>query len=67
MLQYIVKLNRNNAAAVDTIRQHITCEQFQELPINEQTNFITNKLITHTLCDVENMEVITQTLGVDEV
>lgn len=59
MLQHIVRLTPEVSEVVDKIQHHIDDPAFQELPVNEQRNFIVDGMIHTVLEQVEDTDTLT--------
>lgn len=63
MLQHIVKLTPEMSKVVETIRNNTTQTEFQQLPVNEQTNYIVDMILRNTFEQLENVDDIMLSLG----
>ncbi len=59
MLQHIVRLTPEVSEVVDKIQHTIDDPAFQELPVNEQRNFIVDGMIQTVLEQVEDTDTLT--------
>lgn len=62
MLQHIVKLTSEVSEIVDEIREQSTRPEFQQLPVNEQNNYIVNQILENTFEGTDNLTNITSSL-----
>ena len=58
MLQRIVKLTNETSEVVDILRRNTTIPEFEELPINEQTNIVVNRILENTFQEVDMDDIL---------
>lgn len=62
MLQHIIRLTPEVSEVVDTIRKNTTRPEFQQLPTNEQNNYIVNQILENTFEGMDNIDNIMSSL-----
>lgn len=56
MLQHIIRLSPEVSEVVDKLRENIHDPKFQELPVNEQQNYIIEHMIQTLLEQVDDVD-----------
>lgn len=62
MLQHIIRLTPEVSEVVDNIRKNTTRPEFQQLPTNEQNNYIVNQILENTFEGMDNIDNIMSSL-----
>ena len=62
MLQHIIRLTPEVSEVVDTIRKNTTRPEFQQLPTNEQNNYIVNQILENTFEGMDNIDNLLSSL-----